>query len=237
MDELGWAELKLPEVKSRDGLGFGVRLDTTREGRSLCRTSSIQSAWRRYARSRACRIGGWGSWWRSYGKRKKAATSGERYVGLGSVVSGTGELGRDAESAEGASFCFEKGDVLYGRLRPYLNKVWLASFEGLCSTEFHVLRTKDPEALRPEYLAVVMRTGLIVKQTKHMMTGNTHPRIANRDVENLLVPLADAAVQQRIVSEVLGRQAEGGAASAGGSRGVARWTGRLLGCAGLGSAP
>ncbi|MDE0420727.1 MAG: restriction endonuclease subunit S [Gammaproteobacteria bacterium] len=208
VDELVRAELKLPEVKSRDGLGFGVRLDTTREGRSLCPDFFHPE---RMAALRAIegvpnrRLGELVAFIR---EQVKAAASGERYVGLGSVVSGTGELGRDLESAEGASFCFEKGDVLYGRLRPYLNKVWLASFEGLCSTEFHVLRTKDPDALRPEYLAVVMRTGLIVKQTKHMMTGNTHPRIANRDVENLLVPLADAAVQQRIVDEVLGRQAE-----------------------------
>ena len=33
---------------------------------------------------------------------------------------------------------FYPGDVLYGRLRPYLNKVLLATFEGLCSAEFIV---------------------------------------------------------------------------------------------------
>lgn len=78
-------------------------------------------------------------------------------------------------------FSFKPGDVLYGRLRPYLNKVWLATFAGVCSTEFHVMRPFDVRTLRPEYLAVVMRTSLIVAQTKHMMTGNTHPRIANED--------------------------------------------------------
>jgi hypothetical protein len=40
------------------------------------------------------------------------------------------------------------------------------------------------------------------------MTGNTHPRLANEDVVNLLVPLAEMAVQKRIVDETLIRQAE-----------------------------
>jgi len=130
-----------------------------------------------------------------------------RYIGLASVASGTGQLTEAIETASGQCFAFEPGDVLYGRLRPYLNKVWLATFSGVCSTEFHVMRPFDERKLRPEYLAVVMRTSLIVAQTKHMMTGNTHPRIANEDVANLLVPLANEKTQQRIVEETLASQA------------------------------
>ncbi len=131
-----------------------------------------------------------------------------RYIGLASVASGTGQLTDAIETAAGQCFAFQPGDVLYGRLRPYLNKVWLATFSGVCSTEFHVMRPFNPRKLRPEYLAVVMRTGLIVAQTKHMMTGNTHPRIANEDVTNLLVPLASETTQRKIVEATLARQAE-----------------------------
>lgn len=133
-----------------------------------------------------------------------------RYIGLASVASGTGQLTDATENAAGQCFAFSPGDVLYGRLRPYLNKVWLATFEGVSSTEFHVMRPFDADSLRPEYLAVVMRTSLIVAQTKHMMTGNTHPRIANEDVVNLLLPLADPATQSQIVEATLARQAECG---------------------------
>lgn len=70
------------------------------------------------------------------------------------------------------------------------------------------MRARDARRLRPEYLAVVMRTGLIVAQTKHMMTGNTHPRIANEDVVSLVVPLADLEVQDRIVAAAREREAE-----------------------------
>ena len=70
------------------------------------------------------------------------------------------------------------------------------------------MQPSDQEALRSEYLSVVMRTSLIVAQTKHMMTGNTHPRLTNGDVKNLLIPLADYTVQRTIVEETLSRQAD-----------------------------
>ena len=38
---------------------------------------------------------------------------------------------------------FYPGDVLYGRLRPYLNKVVVADFEGVASGEFIVMRPKE----------------------------------------------------------------------------------------------
>lgn len=142
-------------------------------------------------------------------KRNIVKTPGDaRYIGLASVASNAGQLTDAVETASGQSFTFEAGDVLYGRLRPYLNKVWLATFGGVCSTEFHVMRPHDAHKLRPEYLAVVMRTSLIVGQTKHMMTGNTHPRLANEDVANLVIPLADSVTQQKIVTATLERQAE-----------------------------
>ncbi len=144
-------------------------------------------------------------------ERSVIASPGDaRYIGLASVTSHTGQLAGAVETASGQCFAFQNDDVLYGRLRPYLNKVWRATFGGVCSTEFHVMRVRDRGTLLPAYLAVVMRTQLIVAQTRHMMTGNTHPRLANEDVGNLLIPLADIASQQRIVAETAARQAEAG---------------------------
>ena len=144
----------------------------------------------------------------SFERRLDARSGALRYVGLASVASNTGQLTDAIESAAGQCFKFEATDVLYGRLRPYLNKVWLATFEGVSSTEFHVMRVLDPTVLLPAYLAVVMRTDLIVAQTKHMMTGNTHPRITSEDVIKLLIPLASMQKQQEIVSETERRQKE-----------------------------
>lgn len=124
-----------------------------------------------------------------------------KYLGLAGVQSNTGELSGAEDEATGQAFVFRTNDVLYCRLRPYLNKVWEAEYDGVCSTEFHVLRVKCNNVL-PEYLAAVMRSTLVLNQSRHMMTGNTHPRITNADVANLLIPVPDMHIQQKIADEM-----------------------------------
>lgn len=131
-----------------------------------------------------------------------SADSQAKYLGLAGVESQTGELSGANEEATGQAFIYQIGDVLYGRLRPYLNKVLLAEESGICSTEFHVMRVKDTSVILPEYLSAIMRSDLIVAQTKHMMTGNTHPRISNDDVKNLYIPVPEVSIQQAIISEL-----------------------------------
>ena len=90
---------------------------------------------------------------------------------------------------------FEEGDVLFPKLRPYLNKVYFTEMSGYCSTEFHVLR---PHGVLPEFLSCFLRSKLIVRQTKHLMTGNTLPRLQTRDIERLLIPLPNEPHQLAI---------------------------------------
>lgn len=134
----------------------------------------------------------------------------EQYLGLAGVQSHTGELTETAEEpGKGQASIFKENDVLFARLRPYLNKVWRAERDGVCSTEFHVIRIKqDLRDLLPVYLAAVLRSSVIVAQTKHMMTGNTHPRLANDDVVDLLIPIPDLKIQQEIVEELHRRRLE-----------------------------
>ena len=134
--------------------------------------------------------------------------SSKKYLGLAGVESQTGELSGTDEEASGQAFSYEVDDVLYGRLRPYLNKVLLAEESGICSTEFHVMRVKDQSIVLPEYLASIMRSDLILSQTKHMITGNIHPRISNDDVQNLYVPVPDISVQRTIVNDLKKRRTE-----------------------------
>jgi type I restriction enzyme S subunit len=64
------------------------------------------------------------------------------YIGLENVESWSGKLtSKSAEvDAESQGIGFQDGDVLFGKLRPYLAKVWLANTAGTCSSEFLVLR-------------------------------------------------------------------------------------------------
>ena len=208
IDEMVKEKLKLPEVKLPRRSGYAIRLSTIKHNTTLSadyfhpeRMVAIRAI-EGVPNAPLSRLVNF--------KRDIAKVSeGMRYIGLASIASNTGQLSDAEETATGQCVAFESGDVLYGRLRPYLNKVWLADSDGVCSTEFHVMQPSDQEAPRSEYLSVVMRTSLIVAQTKHMMTGNTHPRITNGDVENLLIPLADYTVQRTIVEETLSRQADG----------------------------
>src|ERR1017187_9048161 len=63
-----------------------------------------------------------------------------RYIGLEHIEPQTMRLldYRYASNVLSSCLHFFKGDVLYGKMRPYLNKVWVAEFEGLCSAEFLV---------------------------------------------------------------------------------------------------
>lgn len=136
---------------------------------------------------------------------------GEDYLGLANVQPNTGERIESTEE-DGKGNCYEyvEGDVLVARLRPYLNKVFRAESAGVCSTEFHVIRLhKDAQGrprLIPDYLACVLRSSIVLRQTRHMMTGNTHPRLANEDVINLVVPEPGRDVQQRIAAEIASRR-------------------------------
>lgn len=141
--------------------------------------------------------------------RNQIKTPGKNYLSLAHVQSNTGELVETNEESAGACSLYKTGDVLFARLRPYLNKVYRAEMDGCCSPEFHVLRVKDSETLRPDYLGAILRSSLTLAQTRHMMTGNTHPRLTNEDVVNLMIPIPKkVAVQETIAVEARRRREE-----------------------------
>ena len=99
--------------------------------------------------------------------------------------------------------------MLFAKLRPYLNKVWVADRAGVCSPEFHVLRLRPDGRIRSaNYLATVLRFTTTLAQTRHMMTGNTHPRLAPEDVAALVVPVTSTNQQLTIAAEIDRRRAE-----------------------------
>lgn len=70
---------------------------------------------------------------------------GNLYIGLESIEPNTGKLItgiiNENKTIEGICNIFRKGDLLYGKLRPYLNKCIIAPADGQCSTELLVLDT------------------------------------------------------------------------------------------------
>lgn len=78
---------------------------------------------------------------------------------------------------------FEKGDLLYGKLRPYLNKVFISDISGVGSTEFIVL--KQNEFTNWVYLNFQLQRFL--DYTKSMTAGTQHPRASWKDIKHYLV--------------------------------------------------
>ena len=121
---------------------------------------------------------------------------GTTYIGLENIegISGGYVPTSEKESVSSAAV-FKAGDVLFPKLRPYLNKTHHANFDGICSTEFHVLKI---HGALPGYVAAILRSDSVVQLTTQWMTGNTLPRLQTEDIQNLPIPLPPPDVQVKV---------------------------------------
>ncbi|MFI5200877.1 MAG: restriction endonuclease subunit S [Candidatus Kapaibacterium sp.] len=126
--------------------------------------------------------------------------SGLPYVGMEDIESGTGRfLGSlDAKKVKGGSFSFTPQHLLYGRLRPYLNKVMMPDFTGHCSTEVFPIRVKDE--LDRKFLFYWITDESIVKLIDATCTGARMPRANLKEVFDFSLPVPSLPEQRRIVA-------------------------------------
>lgn len=131
---------------------------------------------------------------------------GLTYVGLENINGSDGTYSPTGEKESiSTAVLFRKGEILFPKLRPYLNKVWLADFDGAASTEFFPL---IPNGVTPEYLIAYLRLTQVAKVMTLLMTGNTLPRVQLEDVMSLPVPIPPRSVQDRIASTASSIRAE-----------------------------
>jgi len=115
------------------------------------------------------------------------------------IESNTGRIVSDFDIKEVKSqtFRFDSSHVLYGRLRPYLNKFAVPEFEGHCSTEIFPIRPK--ESLERKYLAYWLSSPNICDRIMETSTGARMPRADMDAVMNFTIPLPPLDEQKRIV--------------------------------------
>lgn len=134
-----------------------------------------------------------------------------RFVGLQHVESHTGKkLGQDwllAEQLQGRKFRFSPGEIVYGYLRPYLNKVWVADSEGICSVDQYVLKPL-PQVVDTLYLAYFMRSPVFLERAIELTHNLILPRLRTALLESILIPLPSLAEQRRIVAYLDALQAK-----------------------------
>lgn len=121
------------------------------------------------------------------------------YIGLENIESGTGCLITNSApvSVDGISNTFQPGDILFGKLRPYLAKVLLAQTYGYCTSELLVIR---PKILDPGFLFYWMLSPDFINIVDSSTYGAKMPRASWDFIGNLPQFIPPLAEQKLIVS-------------------------------------
>ena len=135
------------------------------------------------------------------------------YIALEHIQGGTGKL-KSPPTVKGSFLksqkaVFAKNDVLYGRLRPYLNKVVITDAPGVCSTDLLALRCQTPRLLQ-----VMLMRPAFVESAKARMKGVNHPRLGTDDFLQTEIPWPKPSKQQALLKEIAKHQAKRAAAEA-----------------------
>jgi type I restriction enzyme S subunit len=98
---------------------------------------------------------------------------------------------------------FTAGDVLYGKLRPYLNKVARPSFDGICSTDFLVFG--DSAAVDRGYLTYYLNQLWLADRAHHLSNGVELPRIDWKSLGQLPIVYPESKGDQRAIVDQIDR--------------------------------
>lgn len=128
------------------------------------------------------------------------------FVGLEHIESGTGQRTGSVEvelaDLTGRKPMFKKGDIVYGYLRPYLNKVWMADFDGLCSVDQYVFRVDSAHA-DSSFVAAFMRSPSYLRRAPISTTPGQLPRIRTEEVASVRIALPSLRAQRRLLDELV----------------------------------
>ncbi len=129
-------------------------------------------------------------------------------IELEHIEPGTGSLLGYTSTEESSSLksVFQKDDVLFGKLRAYLRKYWLAYRDGVCSTEIWVLSAKR-SALIPQFLFQIVKTDRFIEVSSSSY-GTHMPRSDWNVVKNYEVNLPPVEEQTAIVEILSDMDAE-----------------------------
>ncbi|WP_419240615.1 restriction endonuclease subunit S [Photobacterium leiognathi] len=96
---------------------------------------------------------------------------------------------------------FKKGDVLYGKLRPYLNKILIASEDGICTTEIVPLKIPR-ELFDNRFLFYWLKGKQFSDYVNAVSYGVNMPRLGTKDGKKAPIVVAPLNEQKRIVEKL-----------------------------------
>ena len=102
--------------------------------------------------------------------------------------------------AVGDKTCFDTGDILYSKLRPYLLKILVAPDRGICTPE--IVPFKVFGNLDPEYIVAFLKCPYVDAVINSVTYGVKMPRVGTETMTGLLVPIPPLPEQKRIVQKL-----------------------------------
>ncbi|EOC2062526.1 restriction endonuclease subunit S [Campylobacter upsaliensis] len=128
--------------------------------------------------------------------RNQKSNDSDFKVGLENIESQTGKyISTNEVVFEDSGIYFYKNDILFGKLRPYLAKVFLADREGVCVSEFLVL---TPKKQCGNFLKFLMLSPLFISVVDGSTYGSKMPRASWEFIGNLKIPLPPLHEQKEI---------------------------------------
>lgn len=123
---------------------------------------------------------------------------GSSYIGLEHISSGKifSDTSGYAEDVQSHKYFFQKNDVLYSKLRPYLDKAVLATRDGICTTELLVLRPH--KGVSSLFLACMLHDKNFIEYAMEGVTGVQHPRTSWAHIKNYKIEKFSIEVYHKI---------------------------------------
>ena len=120
------------------------------------------------------------------------------YIALENIVSWEGRFIPSEIQTEGTNARYFAGDVLFGKLRPYLAKAYIPDHEGICSTEFLVMKPK--KELNNKFLEYYLLSPDFIGYIRNQVAGVKMPRTNWAEIGNLSVGFPKRKEQDAIVA-------------------------------------
>jgi restriction endonuclease S subunit len=121
-------------------------------------------------------------------------------IGLENIESKTGKFIETDTNFEGQGISFKTYDILFGKLRPYLAKVWLSDFEGQAVGDFYVFRSK--KEVIPKFAKYRILDSSFIEVTNSSTYGSKMPRVSWEFIANLPIAFPPLEEQTAIVDYI-----------------------------------
>ena len=135
---------------------------------------------------------------------KSVTTDYKKYVGLENIMSQTGQYvqtGIEVDLTE--NLTFEVGDILFGKLRPYLRKYWRAEFSGTASSEFVIIKGSS---LNLNFLFWAIQSDSFINDVDSSTYGSKMPRASWEYMKNIKLPFPKSIEEQAKIADFLDKK-------------------------------